>query len=381
MGVVTSAVVEPVENFRAGDCVAGRAKGRFASPIGLELISAENPMQLWTLEKPMCTFWLLVLVVGLIQSWATFSIVAVDTVTGQVGSAGASCIDNGDVAGGAFIISDVIPGKGAIHTQAAQNATNKLTAHNRMVAGDSPQQILTYVTLHDVTNDSTTRQYGVVDLYQGSSRSAGFTGANCMNYKAHLTGKNYSIQGNILKGSPILDSIRVFFNRTQGTLADKLMAALQGAKVPGADSRCLAEGVSTKSAFIRVAKSTDAINKLYLDINLAQRPKGKEPIDSLQKLYDKWKATVSLVDKHLAFQGITVQIERTRIIWGLNANLAGQSLWLSLYSLTGEKVFRLRKTATENQISMPLPTHKSPGLYMLRMDGQSLDWRQLVLLP
>ena len=41
----------------------------------------------------------------------TFSIVAVDTVTGQVGSAGASCIQ------GSIIISDVHPGLGAIHTQ------------------------------------------------------------------------------------------------------------------------------------------------------------------------------------------------------------------------------------------------------------------------
>ena len=41
----------------------------------------------------------------------TFSIVAVDLETGEVGSAGASCIS------GSIIISDVHPGLGAIHTQ------------------------------------------------------------------------------------------------------------------------------------------------------------------------------------------------------------------------------------------------------------------------
>ena len=43
---------------------------------------------------------------------ATFSIVAVDTTTGEVGSAGGSCIS------GSIIISDIHPGVGAIHTQA-----------------------------------------------------------------------------------------------------------------------------------------------------------------------------------------------------------------------------------------------------------------------
>ncbi|NIV13211.1 MAG: hypothetical protein GWN00_19310, partial [Aliifodinibius sp.] len=44
----------------------------------------------------------------------TFSIVAVDTVTGEIGSAGASCV--GPIGGvGAFILSDVIEGIGGIH--------------------------------------------------------------------------------------------------------------------------------------------------------------------------------------------------------------------------------------------------------------------------
>jgi len=62
----------------------------------------------------------------------TFSIVAVDTVTGEIGSAGASCV--GPFGGvGAFILSDVIEGIGAIHTQASYLAANQQNAHNRML--------------------------------------------------------------------------------------------------------------------------------------------------------------------------------------------------------------------------------------------------------
>jgi len=70
----------------------------------------------------------------------TFSIVAVDTVTGEIGSAGASCIDESQIEGGALIISDVMAGRGAIHTQSYWNATNQQNAHNRMVEGMSPRR-------------------------------------------------------------------------------------------------------------------------------------------------------------------------------------------------------------------------------------------------
>ena len=50
---------------------------------------------------------------------ATFSIVAVDTTTGEVGSAGGSCI------AGSIIISDIHPGVGAIHTQSYYLSANQ----------------------------------------------------------------------------------------------------------------------------------------------------------------------------------------------------------------------------------------------------------------
>ncbi len=72
----------------------------------------------------------------------------------------------------------------------------------------------------------------------GTPRSAAYTGQNCVNYKNHITGRNYSIQGNILLGQQILDSMEARFLRAEGELACRLMEALQGAKVVGADTRC-----------------------------------------------------------------------------------------------------------------------------------------------
>ena len=109
-----------------------------------------------------------------------------------------------------------------------------------------------------------------------------------MDYKGHILGPTYAIQGNILLREQVLINMENNFNSTVGTLSDKLMAALQGANMPGADSRCLGDGISSLSAFIRVADPTDNENELLLDLNINNTNNGQEPIDLLQDLYDQW---------------------------------------------------------------------------------------------
>jgi uncharacterized Ntn-hydrolase superfamily protein len=218
----------------------------------------------------------------------TFSICAVDPLTQQVGSAGASCIS------GSIILSDVHPGVGVIHTQAYWNGQNQAYARTLMDQGHSPQEIIDLVVANDAGGNPTIRQYGVVDLVTGG-RSAAYTGSNCTNYKGHITGATYAIQGNILLGPQILEDMETAFLTTPGTFADRLMAALQAAKVPGADTRCADEGKSSISAFIRVAKPGDQTAVLYLDLNVNNTNPSTDPIDVLQGLYDTWRAQAASV--------------------------------------------------------------------------------------
>ena len=224
-----------------------------------------------------------------VHAHATFSIVAVDPVTGEVGSAGASCI------AGSIIISDVFPGAGAIHTQAFYISTNQANARQRFLAGDSPQQIIDWLINNDVQGNPTIRQYGIVDIGPGAiPRSAAHTGVNTNDYKGHILGPNYSIQGNILLGPEILEDMETNFLNTPGTLAQKMMAALQGANVIGADTRCLPPRSSSSiSAFVRIAHPTDAANDLLVDLNINNTPQFVEPIDELQLLFDDFFANRS----------------------------------------------------------------------------------------
>ncbi|MFI5172244.1 MAG: DUF1028 domain-containing protein [Chitinophagales bacterium] len=211
----------------------------------------------------------------------TFSIVAVDPVTGEVGSAGASCIESSN------IISDIHPGVGAIHTQALYSPVNQNYAEDLMDIGVAPDDIIDSMVANDFAANPTIRQYGVVDLV-GGGRSAAYTGDACTDWKGHLLGTTYSIQGNILLGPEILDGMETNFNSTVGNLACKLMAALQGAKVPGADTRCLEDSISALSSFLKVAKPEDEGNDLWLNLVIHDvTGDGIDPIDSLQILFDE----------------------------------------------------------------------------------------------
>jgi uncharacterized Ntn-hydrolase superfamily protein len=228
----------------------------------------------------------------------TFSIVAVDTVTGEIGSAGASCV--GPINGiGAYILSDVIEGVGAIHTQASWLASNQQTAHNQMLLGKSPQEIIDWMVTHDAQGNPTVRQYGIVDLTRRGA-SAAYTGVNCTDYKNHVTGPGYSVQGNILLGQVIIDTITNVFLRTTGPLADRMMRALEAAKIVGADTRCASRGTSSESSFITVVRIGDGAVP-YLRKIVPDSPVNVDPIDLLRTQFNLWKDSLrTFVDPFLS---------------------------------------------------------------------------------
>ena len=226
----------------------------------------------------------------------TFSIVAYDPNTGEIGGAGCSCFS-----GQIDFLSELIRDGsgnllGGIHSQASYNASTQAFARNRMLAGDSPQEIINATVAAD--GGSASRQYGVVGFDNGTLTSAGFTGSTNGNWAGNITGNDpntgmeYAIQGNILDTSTgagkqdILNDMESAFRNSEGTLADKLMAALQGAKRVGADNRCANSGNSGRAAFVKVLRPTDPTGSPYINLSLYPNIGFVEPIDVLQCNYD-----------------------------------------------------------------------------------------------
>jgi uncharacterized Ntn-hydrolase superfamily protein len=222
-----------------------------------------------------------------VKAQDTFSILAYDSITGEVGGAGASCVDLYALPFSLtnhFII-ELFPDTGAIATQAAYTQSNQYVTGLRMRAGDKPAALLNYMYNND--NNPEVRQYGVLRKVNDTILAAAFTGSNCMDYKNHIVGPNYTIHGNILLGQHILDSMEAGFLRAEGSLACKLMAAMRGARVVGADTRCASNNSSSLFAFLKVTLPTDTFGRPSFLISLkTHNGDSIEPIDSLQKLFD-----------------------------------------------------------------------------------------------
>ena len=222
----------------------------------------------------------------------TFSIIAVDPSTGEVGAAGATCLFNQND-GIIDIISSIIPGKGGILSQAYVCVPN-INLQNgieQMNNGLSPDEIIDWLVENDQCNALSFyyRQYGIVDFDEnGNVRTAGYTGTFADNYKEDRQGDTYSIQGNILLDQSVIDNMENNFNNTEGTLAEKLMSAMQGANFAGADSRCLDEGTSSATAFLIVYKPDDVVGQPTIELNVGSQQPGVEPIEILQEMFDNY---------------------------------------------------------------------------------------------
>lgn len=315
-----------------------------------------------------------------IKAQDTFSIVAVDSVTGEVGSAGASCVDLFQFTGyNIDFLGELFPGKGAINTQAAYDPANQTNARIRMNAGDNPAQLIAWLESNDIADDPTTRQYGIVKLVNGVPQAAAYTGTNCMDYKNHITGRYYSIQGNILLGKQVLDSMEARFKRANGNLGCKLMAALQGAKMVGADTRCAGNGSSSLFAFVKVSQPNDTFGKPSFIVAVKTRDNANiEPIDSLQKLFT--------LRHYCAPAGMNSQIpiENSIVVFPNPAKdelnvLSPNNLLLKInYTLRDISGKNVLEGVILNQTTIDISS-LNPGIYYLEItDGEMRDVKRFV---
>lgn len=238
------------------------------------------------LKRPLIPISLLfVLLLSPASSKATWSIVAVDSKTKEVGIAGASCTDF------VFGIAGVAPGKGVIVAQAMSNMAAKRLGTKMLLEGASPQEVVTAITKPDFDPNFDLQQYGVAALgYAG--RTAAYTGEHTDGWKGFAQGYNVSVQGNILTNAEVVGSALSAFEAAARNpnmnLADRLMAALEAGAAKGGDRRCGSQ--KARSAFIIVAGPEDEAKTPYLRINIpGQEEGGANPVKLLREEYDRWR--------------------------------------------------------------------------------------------
>ncbi len=167
---------------------------------------------------------------------ATWSIVLVDTATGEVAIGAATCLESLDLL---KLLPVLVVGRGGGAAQSAidTTASNRKEMFENLQAGTPPEEII--LLLLDGDLQWKARQYGIADH---SPAAAGFTGGAAFGYKEHVTGTQgtltFAIQGNVLAGAPVIDAAQAAVLGTPGSLADRLMAGMEAARAMGGDGRC-----------------------------------------------------------------------------------------------------------------------------------------------
>ena len=158
---------------------------------------------------------------------STYSIVALDEETGQLGVA---------VQSHWFSVGTVVPwakaGVGAVATQSIAEPSYGPKGLALMEQGIPADEALQSLLTKDL--GATVRQIAMVDA-EGNVGT--HTGSRCISYASHLTGKNYSVQANIMAKSTVPAAMAQAFENTTGDLAERMLAALDAAEAEGGDLR------------------------------------------------------------------------------------------------------------------------------------------------
>jgi uncharacterized Ntn-hydrolase superfamily protein len=158
----------------------------------------------------------------------TWSIIAKDNATGQIGIAVATKF----LAVGA-LVPHIAPGIGGIATQALVNPYYGIDGLKLLREGKSPQDVLAF--LIDADSGCETRQLHIMDA---AGRIAAHTGRECIGWCGHLQGDGFSLAGNMLAGASVLDeTAKAYIAHADLPFAQRLLAAMYAGEAAGGDKR------------------------------------------------------------------------------------------------------------------------------------------------
>jgi len=198
----------------------------------------------------------------------TFSIVAADVATGEIGIA----VESKFLSVGA-VVPWVRAGAGAIATQAFANTAYGPRALELLERGVPPDDVAQALLANDEGRDD--RQFGIV---AADGRATTFTGSRCIAYAGGIAGTGFAAQGNCLAAEAVVEALARTFTAMEGPLSDRLVAALRVAQDAGGDKR------GQQSAALIVEKPRGGyaeFNDRYVDLRVDDHA---TPIDELARL-------------------------------------------------------------------------------------------------
>jgi uncharacterized Ntn-hydrolase superfamily protein len=193
----------------------------------------------------------------------TWSILVRDPATGARGAAVATRF----FAVGALAIH-AEGGVAALATQALINPMYAAHGMARLRAGEPPDSVAAALLAEDAGRDH--RQLHMIDA-QG--RIAQYTGRDCVSWCGSVRGTDVSVAGNMLAGAAVVERTLEAYQRASGTLAERLLSALEAGEAAGGDKR------GKQSAALKICTRDPYPD---IDIRTDDHP---DPLLELRRLY------------------------------------------------------------------------------------------------
>ena len=195
----------------------------------------------------------------------TYSIVARDPATGELGVA---------VQSHWFSVGSVVawarPGVGAVATQSVAEIAHGPGALDGIAEGLGAAAAIAAVLAPD--QQAAYRQLGVVDA---RGEVAAHTGAGCIPYAGDVQGENFTCQANMMGAPGVPQAMNAAYLAAEGDLAERMLAALDGAEAAGGDMR------GRQSAALIVVPATGERWRTRFDVRVEDHG---EPLGELRRL-------------------------------------------------------------------------------------------------
>lgn len=157
----------------------------------------------------------------------TYSIIARDSATGEIGIAVASRF---------FACGSLVPNVAATAAIASQAFVNPLwgvEGLSRLIAGEAANVVLADFVARD--SGQSVRQAHMIDT---NGRIAQHTGADCVPWAGHASAPDVSAAGNMLTGPAVVeDTLQAYLDAADQPFAMRLMTAMQAGEDAGGDKR------------------------------------------------------------------------------------------------------------------------------------------------
>jgi uncharacterized Ntn-hydrolase superfamily protein len=204
----------------------------------------------------------------------TYSIVARDAETGELGAA----IQSAAFAAGVHTLW-VEAGVGAVASQSFSDPSYGPMCLLALRTGATASAALAAATRRD--RMSPYRQVGVV---AASGTAAAFTGGACVSEAGHVHRRGVACQANMMASSEVWPAMMDAYRAASGTMAERLLIALEAAQAAGGDWRGQEAG---RVLVVRGEPSGMPWNDVVCDVRVDNHP---EPVAELRRLVERSQA-------------------------------------------------------------------------------------------